>query len=495
MFTAICKRIGVWGVQKDRLYLLIGVLCLLGSVTLTANAILTVSNSGMFGDADVTVDSAGTLNLGTASSTAVVIGSSSTPITIPGNLAVNGALTLGSASTTGQLLFRNASTSFTTILQASSSQASNLTFTLPPTAGTTGQAMLTDGSGNFYFANVASSQWTTTLTGISYNGGNVTVGNTLPAGWYDIAAWGDSLTAGTGGTPYLTQLQTLNARVIYNGGVGGDTSTQIATRFLADSTHRSWQTIIWSGRNNYSSQSTVLADIASIVAALPNPKRFLVLSVLNGDYAGLEYSGQSGYAQITALDAALAAAYPNNYLDVRAALVAAYSGANAQDVIDYGHDVPPSTLRSLLDYTGTLNGAIADTSTCTINLTNVTGMVSAGVTLNVDTEKLYVTGATAGNVTGCTRGYAGTTVATHTSGTAYAGLDGVHLGTAGYLGVAPQVNTWLTAHDTNYVPGTADLSAFFASPPPTGTLVPKTNTTNLGTGAQPYAFIRSEERR
>src|ERR1035437_9612749 len=53
MFTAICKRIGVWVVQKDRLYLLIGVLCLLGLVTLTTNAILTVSNSGMFGDADV----------------------------------------------------------------------------------------------------------------------------------------------------------------------------------------------------------------------------------------------------------------------------------------------------------------------------------------------------------------------------------------------------------------------------------------------------------
>src|SRR5664280_686020 len=181
MFTAICKRIGVWVVQKDRLYLLIGVLCLLGSVTLTANAILTVSNSGMFGDADVTVDSAGTLNVGTASSTAVVIGKTGTPVTIPGNVAINGTLTLGSASTSGQLLFHIASSSFTTLLQASASQASNLTFTLPSTAGTAGQAMLTDGAGNLFFGNPGSSQWLNGTSGtIFYSSGNIGINTTTP---------------------------------------------------------------------------------------------------------------------------------------------------------------------------------------------------------------------------------------------------------------------------------------------------------------------------
>jgi hypothetical protein len=181
MFTAICKRIGVWVVQKDRLYLLLGALCLLGSVTLTANAILTVSNSGMFGDADVTVDSAGTLNVGTAASTAVVIGKTGTPVTIPGNVAINGTLTLGSASTTGQLLFHIASSSFTTLLQASSSQASNLTFTLPTTSGTAGQAMLTDGAGNLFFGNLGSSQWLNGTSGtISYNSGSIGINTTTP---------------------------------------------------------------------------------------------------------------------------------------------------------------------------------------------------------------------------------------------------------------------------------------------------------------------------
>src|ERR1039457_2610846 len=181
MFTAICKRIGVWVFQKDRLYLLLGVLCLLGSVTLTANAIFTVSNSGMFGDADVTVDSAGTLNVGTASSTAVVIGKTGTPVTIPGNVAINGTLTLGSASTTGQLLFHIASSSFTTLLQASSSQSSNLTFTLPTTSGTAAQAMLTDGAGNLFFGNTSSSQWLNGTSGtISYSSGSIGINTTTP---------------------------------------------------------------------------------------------------------------------------------------------------------------------------------------------------------------------------------------------------------------------------------------------------------------------------
>jgi hypothetical protein len=322
-------------------------------------------------------------------------------------------------------------------------------------------------------------------------GGTLVVGNTLPVGWYNIAAWGDSLTAGSGGTPYPAQLQNLNARVIYNGGGGGDTSTQIATRFLADSTHRSWQTIIWAGRDNFTSQATVLADIASIVAALPTPKHFLVLSVINGDYSGLEYSGQTNYNKIIALNAALAAAYPSNYLDVRVALIAAYNPGNAQDVIDHGNDVTPSSLRTSLNYVGTLNGAITDTASCSINLTNVTGSVTAGVTLNVDTEKIYVSAATGGNVTSCTRGYAGTTAATHLTGTAYAGLDPIHLSTAGYLVVAQQVQAWIVANATNYAPGTVDLANFFATPPPTGTLAPINGTTNIGTGGQPYAFIYS----
>jgi hypothetical protein len=127
------------------------------------------------------------LSLGTASSTAVVIGKTGTPVTIPGNVAINGALTLGSASTTGQLLFHIASSSFTTLLQASSSQASNLTFSLPTTAGTAGQAMLTDGAGNFFFGNPSLSQWLNGTSGtISYSSGSIGINTTTPTSLFSI---------------------------------------------------------------------------------------------------------------------------------------------------------------------------------------------------------------------------------------------------------------------------------------------------------------------
>lgn len=176
------QRLGAYCAQ--RVYLLLGIAFLLLSVTMTARAILTVSSGGLSGDADVTVDGTGTLNLGTASSTAVLIGQAGIPVTIPDSLAVNGTLTLGAASTSaGQLILMNASSSFTTLLQASSSQASNLIFTLPPTAGTAGQAMLTDGTGTLYFGSSGSSQWVSGDNGsISYNDGNVTMSATVLLG-------------------------------------------------------------------------------------------------------------------------------------------------------------------------------------------------------------------------------------------------------------------------------------------------------------------------
>ena len=93
-----------------------------------------------------------------------------------------------------------------------------------------------------------------------------------------MAAWGDSLTLGNqdgSGTTYPAVLATNTGSTIYNGGVGGDTSTQIATRMLAAPQYNGYITLIWSGRNNFSSQATILADIASMVAACTG--QYLVL--------------------------------------------------------------------------------------------------------------------------------------------------------------------------------------------------------------------------
>jgi hypothetical protein len=95
MFTNIHKRILAWISQKDRAYLLLAILFFMGSFTLTAHALLTVSNSGLMGSSAATVDASGTLSLGTASSTSVLIGSTTSPVTIIGTLGVNGTVTVG----------------------------------------------------------------------------------------------------------------------------------------------------------------------------------------------------------------------------------------------------------------------------------------------------------------------------------------------------------------------------------------------------------------
>jgi lysophospholipase L1-like esterase len=168
----------------------------------------------------------------------------------------------------------------------------------------------------------------------------------LPA--IQVAAWGDSLTAGVGGAgvSYPTVLGQLIHATVFDGGEGGDTSTVIAARMLADPPSFGDVTIIWAGRNNYFDQAQVLADVASMVAALSTPKRFLILSVLNGSYGSWEAKGGQGYGEIIALNKALKAAYPHNFLDIRSLLVAQYDPSLPQDVIDHANDTPPTSLRS-----------------------------------------------------------------------------------------------------------------------------------------------------
>lgn len=152
----------------------------------------------------------------------------------------------------------------------------------------------------------------------------------LSAGDNPVACWGDSLTDGTGATgqsaiyPELLRAMRWPPSGVYEGGVGGETSTQIKTRMVAGTMMRGWTTVIWAGRNNYNSPTTVLADIAEMVATLTH-RRFLILSVIN-KADGTESSGSAGHTAITSLNAQLATAYPNNYLDIRSLIVAASAG-------------------------------------------------------------------------------------------------------------------------------------------------------------------------
>lgn len=160
-----------------------------------------------------------------------------------------------------------------------------------------------------------------------------------------VACWGDSLTAGSGGVPYTTPLAELTAYTVYNGGVGGETSTQIKTRMIADAARRSSLVIIWAGRNNYADAVTVKADIAEMVASLGHDG-YLILGVINGNYGGYERVGGAGYAQITTLNADLATIYGTKFINIRLALVQAYNAGITQDVLDFADGIVPTSLRS-----------------------------------------------------------------------------------------------------------------------------------------------------
>ncbi|HZY18431.1 MAG TPA: SGNH/GDSL hydrolase family protein [Ramlibacter sp.] len=188
--------------------------------------------------------------------------------------------------------------------------------------------------------------FSTLLAGCGGGGGGGSVGASAVSGSAvnlssNVAAWGDSLTE-----PYARELQfVLPQRQVFNGGIAGQTSTEIADRQVADTGHRDWINVFWYGMNNQDDPERIKADIARSVATLaPGNTRFLVLSVVNQDTPA-ERRGGPGYDVIQQLNRELAALYPQNYYDMRSYMVGRADPGNAQDATDQANDVPPSSMR------------------------------------------------------------------------------------------------------------------------------------------------------
>lgn len=170
-----------------------------------------------------------------------------------------------------------------------------------------------------------------------------------------VLAYGDSLTAGVGGTAWPAQYASLSGITAVNEGVGGETALQIRDRLAVDVRRFTSIVTIWAGRNNLTNPATQLqADtakqhIADMVAGLGHGN-FLVLGVTNQDVAG-ERLGEADLAIINQLNADLATAYGSKFLDVRRELIdngLAIAGITptAQDNTDIANDVIPTSLRS-----------------------------------------------------------------------------------------------------------------------------------------------------
>lgn len=138
-------------------------------------------------------------------------------------------------------------------------------------------------------------------------------------------------------------LQFPSGRELFNGGIIGQTSGQIRSRFMADPSRRSWINVIWAGHNDWMKQGSLqnIQDMVSSLLASGN-NRFVVLT--NAPWANSQYIGGPERAVFEELNSAIVAAFPNRCIDINVALRAAANGS-AEDQADLAAGLIPRSLR------------------------------------------------------------------------------------------------------------------------------------------------------
>ena len=123
---------------------------------------------------------------------------------------------------------------------------------------------------------------------------------------------------------------------------------------------------LWYGRNDdWTSPDPIMVALEASVQRLieAGNKRFVVMTVLNGNYAA-EVAGQSRYDQLMAINRAIIKRWPQNTLDIRRWLIdRALSDLGitptTQDSADIANDIVPTSLRSdNIHLTGTAYGGV-----------------------------------------------------------------------------------------------------------------------------------------
>jgi hypothetical protein len=149
----------------------------------------------------------------------------------------------------------------------------------------------------------------------------------------NIGFWGHSLINHVIYQPGLPgAYESKTGRASYNFGIAGNTSTQVKDRFLAMPETHDFSTVLWLAENNFSSKATVLADVATIVAALGHT-RFLIISCFN---TSGEVSGSGNHTAVLDLNTDLEALYPDNYVELRDYFVSLGTGPEIASDIPAG---------------------------------------------------------------------------------------------------------------------------------------------------------------
>lgn len=168
-----------------------------------------------------------------------------------------------------------------------------------------------------------------------------------------LRAYGDSMTFGAGSTGnangWVKQYYTADpTRMCYNGGISGETSSQIEARLVADAAIADDVVVIMAGTNDYQGGSgavtACLQNIADMVAAVTSTgnTRYVVCTPV-GSWA--DTIGSGDHDLLMDLCDGISAAYPSNYVDTRQAVIDANDGSPT-DLADVANDVTPTSLRN-----------------------------------------------------------------------------------------------------------------------------------------------------
>ncbi len=168
--------------------------------------------------------------------------------------------------------------------------------------------------------------------------------------WYGnslgYSSGGTTTTSHPNGVPIAQWLTNISGYDVVSFSIPGQSSTQIKNRLLADIAadplKRFNSFIFEMGENNLGDRPTVEADIAAAVAAIGH-NRYLITSV-PGQSSSTFWKGAPERNGLDTLNAHLQATYGVRYADVFTGLVEAYNPEIPQDVVDYSHKIPPTSL-------------------------------------------------------------------------------------------------------------------------------------------------------
>jgi hypothetical protein len=210
-------------------------------------------------------------------------------------------------------------------------------------------------------------------------------------------------------------------------------------------------------------QSTIIPNVPQYeadVTAMVNKVSAItpcwsVMTILNSELSSQWISGSFYINQILPLNTWILQTFGTHAVDIRQNLLDFYNPANTLDAQDHTNGIIPATLRSATHPGSKLSSPISDTSTCAFT-TSVTFYTAGGNVAQIDNEYILVSGGSNGNFI-CTRGYAGSTPATHSTGTAVNEIDWLHPGVngltsensnceghGGYRCMADQYVSWMT---------------------------------------------------